>query len=342
MQTPFIADIGNEQIKVKAAKSELTFPHALIELSDNEWQQLEHRRATNHPDYAIVNGTPYVFGESAFRHSAITRRKGAERYDRHYYGVLAAVAMARLYQMSMTHVFWFGSHAPQDVDYADALMESVIGAHHVIHNGKDLHFVVQDGSTFDEPLGGAMNVYLTEQGGLRRNGLVGGMTAVIDVGGFTTDTLVIDQRGQVDYRLTRSTNVGVLNIIDNFVTAFKTHNADMLKSVRQLDPLRTREAIRTGKYKLGGMGTIDCQYEAEAAITRVVNDVLMIFQEIGGAANYDHVVLTGGGGELIEPYLSHALHHDSISLADNAGEVHLANVRGGMKYYRLLQSQGVL
>jgi hypothetical protein len=39
-------------------------------------------------DYIRINGTPYVVGESAERHCLVSKRSGASRYTRDYYGVL--------------------------------------------------------------------------------------------------------------------------------------------------------------------------------------------------------------------------------------------------------------
>ena len=71
-------------------------------------------------------------------------------------------------------------------------MESVVGDWHVEVNGKERHFRVSYANTFDEPVGGLMNVLLTEDGHhYQHAGLNEGRALVIDIGGFTTDWLAV-------------------------------------------------------------------------------------------------------------------------------------------------------
>lgn len=114
-------------------------------------------------NYLRINGKPYVVGETAERHSVTTQRSGAARYTRDYYGVLAAAAMGRLYERGR-EVSIFGSHAPGDMKFRQDLMKAVIGDWDVEIGKRSCHFKVTYANTFDEPVGGLMNVLLTEDG----------------------------------------------------------------------------------------------------------------------------------------------------------------------------------
>jgi hypothetical protein len=187
-----VLDAGNSIIKAKIARrenGELSFPHALRKLTENEYQKIISRTYTNgsSKDYMRINGIPYVIGESSERHGMVAKRSRAARYTRDYYGVLAAAALAQLYGRGR-EVAVFGSHAPGDVKFREDLMRSVIGEWEVEMNGSKANFMVNYANTFDEPVGGLMNVLLTEDGQHYQHAHVGdGRSLVIDIGGFTTD-----------------------------------------------------------------------------------------------------------------------------------------------------------
>ena len=136
----------------------------------------------------------------------------------------------------------FGSHAPGDVKFREDLMRSVIGDWEVeIGDGKS-NFKVIYANTFDEPVGGLMNVLLTEDGQHYQHAQVGnGRTLVIDIGGFTTDFLAVNPGGEVDYSLARSVPLGIQTVINDFEESFKSNNAEVVKDTPILPPDRIRK-----------------------------------------------------------------------------------------------------
>lgn len=341
-RNPFILDCGNAMIKATNAEKETTFPHAVVQISDQDWHKETMRTGVAHEDYIKINGIPYVIGNRAERHGDITRKKGAARYNELYYGTLAITAMARLYKRSMSNIFFFGSHAPGDVDYRDDLMRSIIGKWKVEHLQETYTFEIRNANTFDEPLGGIMNVLLSEKGtSYARPEIKNGVTLVLDIGGFTTDGLVADPDGSIDYSTANSEkNVGILSAIEQFKKDFQSNHRTLLKNSTKWRETEVRQAIRTGIMNLGGLGEYPCESEVEQATQMLVNRVADIYNAYGGSTEYDHVVLTGGGSALLEPKLRTLLNHRSIHLADKLTDLHLANVRGGMKLYRLHTALG--
>ena len=108
---------------------------------------------------------------------------GASRYRKDYYGIFVAAALARLYERS-GDVALFGSHPPGDVGFRDELMQAAVGSWHVEVGGKERAFRVTYANTFDEPVGGLMNVILAEDGQhYKRTDVNGGRALVIDIGG---------------------------------------------------------------------------------------------------------------------------------------------------------------
>lgn len=205
-----ILDAGNSIIKAKIARreqGEVTFPHALKQLTETEFRGILARagKTSLSLDYSRINGLPYAVGESAERHGVHIQRTGAARYTRDYYGIFAAAALARLYERG-GEIMVFGSHPPGDVNFRQHLMKAVIGDWQVETNGSEKRFRVTYANTFDEPVGGLMNVLLAEDGQhYQRSDLNAGRSLVIDIGGFTTDSIAVNPGGEVDYSLSLMT-----------------------------------------------------------------------------------------------------------------------------------------
>ena len=75
----------------------------------------------------------------------------------------------------------------------------------------------------------------------------------------------------------------------------------------------------------------------------LLNRIADTYQRIaGGSLNWDAIILTGGGSSLLYQRLLSVLNHENIILADNIEAIHLANVRGGLKLWRLYDALKVL
>ncbi|MBK5104364.1 MAG: ParM/StbA family protein [Burkholderiales bacterium] len=342
-----ILDAGNSIIKAKIARrerGEVAFPHAMKPLTEMEYENILSRSKTTglSPDYLRINGQPFVVGDSAERHGVHTQRTGSARYTRDYYGLFAAAVLVRLYERGR-EVSIFGSHPPGDVKFRQDLMESVIGDWDVETQGRERHFRVTYANTFDEPVGGLMNVLLTEDGQHYQHTEIGrGRSLVIDIGGFTTDYLSVNPGGEVDYSLARSVPIGIQNVVTDFEESFRANNLEAVKDTPVLPPERIRRAIATGVFEGGGRRYF-CDDEAKEATNMLLNRIADTYQQIaGGSLSWDAIILTGGGSALLYQRLLPVLNHENIILADDIGSIHLANVRGGLKLWRLYEALQVL
>ena len=112
-----------------------------------------------------------------------TPRSGTARYTKDYCGVLAVISLACLYERGR-EVAVFASHPPGDVKYREDLMKSIIGEWDVETGQSKANFRVTYVNTFDEPVGGLMNVLLTEDGQHYQYPQISdGRSLVIDIGG---------------------------------------------------------------------------------------------------------------------------------------------------------------
>jgi hypothetical protein len=342
-----ILDAGNSIIKGKIARrerGEASYPHALKALTEAEYEAILLRagRVGPPPDYVRVNGQPYVVGESAERHGTLTHRTGAARYRKDYYGVFVAASLARLYERG-GDVMIFGSHPPGDVAFRDDLMRAAIGEWYVEIGGRERAFRVTYANTFDEPVGGLMNVVLADDGQhYKRTDINGGRALVIDIGGHTTDWLAVNPGGEVDYSLNESTPIGIQEVVKNFERSFRANNLEAVRDTPTLPPDRVRDAISTGVF-IGGGRTYDCENEAREATSVLLNRIADTYQNVaGGALPWDTLILTGGGSAMLYDRLLPILEHECVILADRAESIHLANVRGGLKLWRLYEALQLL
>ncbi len=339
-----VLDSGNSIIKGKTASRETAFPHALKALTESEYENILTRagRSGPPPDYLRINGQPCVVGESAERHGTLTRRSGASRYRKDYYGMFVAAALARLYERG-GEVMLFGSHPPGDVTFRDELMQAALGEWHVEIGSKERVYRVTYANTFDEPVGGLMNVLLAEDGQhYRHTDINGGRALVVDVGGHTTDWLAVNPGGEVDYSLAESTPIGILEVVYNFERSFRTNNRDAVRDTPTLPPERVRQAIASGVF-MGAGRKFDCENEAREATSVLLNRIADTYQNLaGGALPWDSIILTGGGSAVLYDRLLPILNHQHIVLADEIASIHLANVRGGLKLWRLYEALELL
>lgn len=332
-----MADGGNTAWKVVTShptfQGEDTFPHMFTRVSQDEFNRVSIRSVDK--DYFVVNGTPYVIGEKAERKNRFERKYGESRYNRDYYGVMAAIAMTRIFQRSTDDIFWVGSHPPKDVSYAYDLLGAVEGEWEVHWNGCTYQFNVVDGFTIDEPMAGWANRTLRKDGkDFAQNGIKDGITLVLDIGGYTTDGIVIDVGGAIDYTTALSVEIGVLDAVQDFKEDWKSRNPDMMKGVKLTNDSVYHDAIRTGTMNLRGRGRYGCRDLADETAMALTNKIVSFYEErYGGGANYDYLVFTGGGGALLQDYLKKHIRHNDIRFADDdVKTLHMANARGGLKW----------
>ena len=100
----------------------------------------------------------------------------------------------------------FSSHPPGDLIYREDLMQAALGEIKIEAGEREYRFRIVYANTFEEPVGGLMNVMLAEDGrSYAHSEINNGRTLVIDIGGHTTDWLAVNPGGEVDYSLAQST-----------------------------------------------------------------------------------------------------------------------------------------
>lgn len=136
--------------------------------------------------------------------------------------------------------------------------------------------------------------------------------------------------------------VGIQNVIADFEDSFRANNLEAVKDTPILPPERVRRAITTGVFEGGGR-CYPCENEVQESTNTMLNRISDTYQRIaGGALSWDAIILTGGGSALLHQRLLPLLNHENIILADDLDSIHLVNVRGGLKLWRLYEALQVV
>lgn len=333
----FVFDFGNARGKwFLPCKNEWgDFMHAIAPLGENEWSAVVGRGKP--PKGLIkVNGLAYAVGDAGRRHVISERPKGAARYNELYYLPAACFALSEAFKES-AEVSLYASHAPQDQRYVQDLVRSVKGKWTVECQHGIVMFHIKKVVCFDEPIGGYAHYAFTKTGDERDDNPIADKTVLlVDVGGYTADRVAVDPGGQIDLLSIQSTRAGTIAAIQQFQEELRSHNRHLFKAAGDLDIRRVEAAMISGVYHFGKIA-IDCAQEAQAAINALVNDVIQVINAAGGAANYDVILLTGGGSALIYDNLASAFPAiDFIMVEEDRTLMKYANVFGGAKLAALM------
>lgn len=345
MNQELYLDFGNAIIKwvMPSTKTEASVLHAIHRLSETQWNQVAGRVGKAPAGYIKVNGVPYVVGDAALRHGIPTKPLGASRYIPEYYGVAVCFAVVASGAQTVKNVTLYGSHAPGDVDYAPYLKQASIGVWHVEYMGQKHQFRVTNAYTFDEPMGGFCHFVLSTDGDpKKRNPIESITTLVLDIGGKTTDSVPIDANANIDVTAMMSESSGINDVMDEFKKALRANNATFFQNTDQIDIRRLNKAFVSGRYMGGGV-EIPCDKEADEAANLLLNDIHNIISRAGGLANYDAILLTGGGAVLMYDRLQTHYPQMPFHLSEaDMDMAHYANVRGGRKLFTMLKRLEVL
>ncbi len=335
-------DFGNSDIKAydPRAKDHKFCRHAIVSLSDHQWEEMSSRGSIKE-GFAKIDGIPYAFGDAARRYVLTDTPRGASRYKRDYYGVALAYMMSEVFRRDIANVKLIATHAPADLHYTSALTNSAMGIWQVESRHGNLTYQVVSVNTCDEPIAGYANYTFNEQGEERKKNLLAeATTLIVDVGGHTTDVAAVDPGGSIDPLSLRSTRTGVLNVISKFEDRLRAQYREMFQDTMNIDSRRIEKALSTGCYALGS-SSLDCSSIAQQSKTELVNDIIQVIRAAGGVANFDYVLLTGGGGQMVKDDLIAAYPGISFLMAEvNPELMRFANSFGAVKLSLLMESMG--
>lgn len=197
----------------------------------------------SNPDYLKVNGKPYVVGDTAYTKAGGRRSRGS-RYTRDYYGVLLASTMFRMFEdEEPRELVVSASHPAGDIRFVPELAKAVRGSWKIESCGQARTYTVGTVYTYPEPLGGFINAAVSEDettGQLTVDeDLASSRVLVLDIGGLTTNTVVIEKGCRINFDQTGSIEIGALEAYERFRGMFMDRYKDVFPRAN-LDPPRSR------------------------------------------------------------------------------------------------------
>jgi hypothetical protein len=349
-RVPVILDLGHYALKGIVgddAARRVWLPHALLNISADEWLSVVQAGNNSNPDYIQVNGDFYEVGDTARNHT-FRIVEGIDRYTKQHYGVLMCQVIARLFEPDeINGAVVFASYPPGDRRHTDELEQTLLGAWDFVHLGREYHVVVEQVVTYTEPLGGFWNFVIQED----ENGHFDNdeyhsnrLTLVADFGGGTFSLLTVGRDQMPDFRRADSFDIGFNDVANLFMRELRANHRDLFRSSRTLPQHELHEALRTGKFYGGGyVDGLPVQTEINTAMAELVEQFRMAYQGVGGGGQFGQIVLTGGGSAVLGERLKELMGHPRVFYAHNDLEqIAYANVSGGFKAYQEMQMAGAI
>lgn len=350
-----IGDFGNSLLKVKdndrVDREELVLPHAVVTISPTDFSKIQSQYGGTEfgdPSYFSFDDQCFVVGDAAEQYPSLKRLSSTSKYERNYLGALAIGSLLRLFPEGHDNLKMFVCQPPSDMMYRERQMDAVRGEFEIQTSGKQkVHYHIQYVNTYQEPLGGYMNVILDETGEAYDDvAIKEGRVLILDVGGRVSSVVPANPDNpdnMIEYGRADSIHYGLLNVLEALNTLLRKRYFNEFARTNVISADRLRHALRTGVYRGGGK-ELPCQEEVKQAMDVLINNLRPLYLEsAGGPLEYDHILITGGGGAAADRYLrNYLLDHDSVFLAAEPEFMHLANVRGGGKFWKMLENNDLL
>jgi len=148
--------------------------------------------------------------------------------------------------------------------------------------------------------------------------------AIVDIGGRTTDSVVLLGGEKVDHTVSGTGNVGISNVYDKIAADLRAEF-----SVARIRLVTIENAVRTRKIRFRGTEH-DINDLVNNAVREVGPQILREVQRrIGDAAEMSKVLLVGGGATLLEQVMRDHYPHCVVPQ-----DPEFANARGMLKFIR--------
>lgn len=206
--------------------------------------------------------------------------------------------------------------------------EMLAGAWEVGYEGKNLHYEVPDDliDMVPEGFGSLAYLCLSEDGKrFQDRSLAESRVVVLDFGGYTVGVTTYDMLSIGSYNNTIET--GLIHVRNQV-------NQELKRRYNRPDVPSTilDRVVKTKTYRHAGGPEEDVGDIVDRALIQLMKDAHKVWNEdLSHGADYDIVIITGGGGPIIGPLLMPQLQHRNVRIVPE-GEAHLANAVGALRH----------
>jgi hypothetical protein len=349
----WVVDAGNSLLKdmvIGGIGKENVITHALQQLSPASYAAMVHRakyqpQTTRNSIVFEKNGLPYVVGDMALQSGTVKRVTGAGKYVAGYWDVVISAMMLRRWPEGHNNLTVAIAHPPDAIPYVDQMLD-LIGGKHVLKNveGKEITFVVREISPFDEPAGGLLRFMSLPGQEYNPHSIAPGQRLLVaDCGGkisSLTPVMVGDNmRLEPLYESAAVFDLGIQNVIDTFKVELKSLYPNEFKGFRSIPDNMLQEGLRTRSITLANE-VFAVEQAVLNSVARLLDELQLVYHDsMAGGRNFNHIVVSGGGGGLLFDFLANPkdgiFQHRYTHMADFAQNIHLATVRGGAEAFKI-------
>ncbi len=207
--------------------------------------------------------------------------------------------------------------------YRDAfqLSQHLLGTHQILLEGRGLSVAVEDVLVVPQPFGALLSMILDERGMLRVDAmeLVEGRVAVLDIGTFTTDLILVEGLEYIESR-SASVEVGVSTaiemirkvLLDDYRVSYELHEIEQA--------LRRGWLVIDGKkHQLNGL--------ASERLDPIARSIEAQARTLWNISTLTAMLLAGGGSLALKPWLD-----PRFGQAIYAPDAAMANAVGFLRY----------
>ena len=295
-------DMGYGFIKASDGRDVRRFPSVVGEGAVRAATSFGLQRPDPASDLRVtINGKTYFLGDQAVKHSRMAHRGlSATRAEGNDLKVLFLGALSMFCRDTMNDFYVVTGLPPGRMHLADELVAQMRGDHtvtrHVRGRPQDLSIRLDNIEVVPQPLGTFWSEVLDSRGQLNeQSSLLNGRIGIIDVGFRTSDFATIVD-GEYAPAWSRTVPIGISTGYDNLAAAL-AERFGLERETYTLD-----DAVIEGRIKVSGRKE-DISDLRDEVLAEVATKLLIEVQSLWQLQDYDSVLLTGGGGHVLERYL---------------------------------------
>ena len=326
-------DIGFGFTKATNGKDMLVFKSIFGEATDIQFR--EHLLTTTSPEehlHVELEGESFFVGELAERQSHVRSfTLDQNQFITNFAKIMAMAALSRLVSANDTINLVTGLPVSFYRRHREELSGLLLGAHSLVTLDSsgvrhEIPMTVSQVRVIPQPFGSLFNLMMGETAELSDKRYVQQKIGVVDVGFRTTDYTVSDKT-KYSGRGSGSSESGIARAFAMIATKLLEQTGVDVELYRMYD------AVARGSIKIRGK-TIDLKPLTEDAFSKLASAVATEVDRLWADDwDIDLIVVTGGGGAVLAPYLQPLLSGEVLAL-DPTADSRLNNVRGYWKYGR--------
>jgi plasmid segregation protein ParM len=324
-------DIGFGFTKAFNGRDAITFKSIFGEARDIQYreQMLGAARPEDHL-HVELGGNAYFVGELAERQSNLRSfTLDQDQFITSFARIMAIAALTRLAERGAPIRIVTGLPISYYRRHREEVVRLLTGKHEAVvidpaGNRSETAFTVSHVRVIPQPFGSLFNHMLSDLAEVTDKRFVQGKIGIIDVGFRTCDCTIADKT-RYSERGSQTTDSGIAKAYTAIASKLKELTGVNVELYRLYD------AVARGAIKVRGE-TIDLKSMVDEAFGKLASSVASEVERLWvDDWDIDLMVITGGGGMVLAPYLKPQLNGEVLAL-DATADARLNNVRGYWKY----------